>query len=227
MKNWTINNPQMMMRINEARRRPNTAITILISLAIYLAFTFAMVMGGAIYGVVYMQQHTVNSLEDLLAGLITSQGLIIFSMLFTIVLIVLTIVHVRFIEKRRISTIGLKRRGLVREYLIGGWLGIFLVAVTVMPALLTEDIVYNGFSPLILIYLLAFIMQSASEEILFRGYMMTGIASKIGVVLAVIISSALFALIHLVNGGASILSMISLFLIGAMLALYVVRTNNI
>lgn len=228
MKKWTIRKPQMLN--GDARYNPNVAITLLIAVVIYLAYLVVSVLGGLVYSVIYLTQQSEFGLDTILQAtyeMATSQGILLFSLFFTAALIILTIVYVRFIEKRRLGTMGMVRSKWLQKYVVGFGLGLLLSAITIVPALFIEDVTYHGFTWTVVFFLLAFIMQSASEEVFFRGFMMTAIARKIGIVWAVIISSAVFALFYIFNGGMSILSTLTLFFVGATLALYILRTGSL
>ncbi len=56
---------------------------------------------------------------------------------------------------------------------------------------------------------------------------MTALGNRVSTFWAVMISSVVFALLHLINGDATVLSIVQVFLLGAFLGFYVVRTNSI
>ena len=56
---------------------------------------------------------------------------------------------------------------------------------------------------------------------------MTALGNRVSTFWAVTISSAVFALLHLINGGATVSSIVQVFLLGALFAFYVVRSGNI
>jgi hypothetical protein len=70
-------------------------------------------------------------------------------------------------------------------------------------------------------------VQSAAEEILFRGYLLTSVSRRVGMFWGVVISSVVFAVMHIVNGGMTVLSIMQIFLLGAFFGFYVIRTNSI
>ncbi|MDD5017642.1 MAG: CPBP family intramembrane metalloprotease, partial [Eubacteriales bacterium] len=130
-------------------------------------------------------------------------------------------------EKRRLFSMGLAAKGFARRYAAGLGIGLALIALVSLPALMTEEVAWLGFSPIAVLYLLAFVVQGASEEMFFRGFMMPDISRRTGILWSVVITSAIFAILHIFNGGMSILSITSLFLIGAFLALITLRTNSL
>ena len=78
----------------------------------------------------------------------------------------------------------------------------------------------------IALLLVCFAVQSSVEELLFRGWMLSAIAIKFGVVMAVVISSAIFTLLHY-DPGASWIFVANVFLFGVFACCWSLRTGNI
>ena len=232
---YTIKNPKMMGDIHTARYNPNIIISILIAIVIYIAYIFITLIAGMIYGAINIAQNpeitqgSYNEIVEKMTDVSSSQDVFLLSLFLMVFVILFVIIEVCFIEKRPLPTIGLSRKRFIVKYLMGFGVGALLIAVHMAPSFITEwnNIAYNGFSPLVLIFLLAFIIQTASEEIMFRGYLLSSFGHKIGTSWAVILSSLLFALFHLINGDATILGITSLFFIGLFLGFYMIRTNNL
>lgn len=235
MSRYTIKKPEMLNGIETARFKPKVIIACLISLAIYLAYNIVAVFVGIIYiGIdlaenIGVLQGGFDEMLGYFMNLILSQTFIIITLFSTIVLIGFVIIQVRAIDKRKLKTIGLSKHGIVKNYIIGIGFGALVLLLLMLPMIATEynAITYVGFKPIVVVFLFAFIIQSAAEEILFRGYLLTTISNKIGVFWAVMVSSAIFALLHIINPGMTVLTMIQVFLLGAFFGFYVVRTNNI
>lgn len=81
--------------------------------------------------------------------------------------------------------------------------------------------------PLIIIFFIGFMIQGASEEFLCRGFLLTSIAAKNGIILGIILNSCLFGFLHIFNSGFSILPMINIILVGIFFSVYAYRTDNI
>lgn len=73
---------------------------------------------------------------------------------------------------------------------------------------------------LVIAFLVVFI-QSATEELLVRGYLFYHIRERYGVPLALILSSLLFSALHAVNDGVTVLALINIAAIGLFYALSV------
>ena len=235
MSKYTIEKPKMMDDAMSARFRPKVIIVCLISLAIYFAYNIVattvrlVYVGGRIFNDPSFLQGSFDKIFSTLFDIILAPTFLLITFFCMVVLIGFVIIQVRAIDRRRLSTIGLTKKRIVPSYLLGIAIGAGLLLLMLVPTLIAEfgNITYNGFSSIVIVFLFAFIIQSAAEEILFRGYLMTALGNRVSTFWAVMISSLVFALLHLVNGDATVLSLVQIFLLGAFLGFYVVRTNNI
>ena len=152
------------------------------------------------------------------------------------------ILIVKFLERNRISTMGfssgkeLKERGARatwKNYLTGLLLGFILISSVYVLLFLTGQVSFKGFSltadaaPLFFLYLLMWIPQGATEEVMMRGYMMPRVASRFGVPFAVFFSSLCFSVMHAGNAGFSVIALINLMLIAALFACIALRQGHI
>jgi membrane protease YdiL (CAAX protease family) len=152
---------------------------------------------------------------------------VLFSLYYEAVLIAMALIYVRFIERRPPRSIGLARQRFFVRYAAGFGIGFVLLALYSVLPLLSADVSYTGITWLVLLYLGAFIVQSAAEEILFRGYMMSALMRRGGAMQAVLWSTVLFALSHIPGSSISIGELLQIFLLGAVLALFVLRTGSL
>lgn len=151
------------------------------------------------------------------------------------VLIAVYLLKVKFIEKNPLYTTGLGQGAsrAVKNYLIGIALGLVMFSSVVAFLLLTGTAKFTGFgldpskSYLFVFYILMWIPQGFSEELMFRGYMMPRLAPRFGKVWAVFISSLLFGVFHAANKGFTVLALINLILIAAAYALICLYTDSI
>lgn len=153
----------------------------------------------------------------------------------TAVTSVLTALYCKLFEKRSFKSIGLQKKSFFKHYLIGLLLGGIIICSTVLVDFLVGGIRIDGISDgfngttllFIVIYSIGFMFQGASEEIMFRGFLMTDIARKNKITIAIIISSLIFSLMHIFNPGITIFELISIFLMGVFLSLYIICFDNI
>jgi membrane protease YdiL (CAAX protease family) len=98
---------------------------------------------------------------------------------------------------------------------------LYLVFKNIQPTIEINDLFNNGASPW-LIFLTGIGIAPLVEEIFFRGFIYTGMREKYGWIAAALISSALFAGVHLQP-----ISMPPIFLMGLIFAYLYERTRSI
>lgn len=141
---------------------------------------------------------------------------------------------VRFVEKRPLSSIGLRGAGvgsLLRGHLIGCatilavvlaiWLASAYQAASFAPALRSPGALLE-----IAALLLCFVIQASSEEILFRGWLLSAIARKFNLPLAVVLSTLVFCLLHYSPGQPWFVT-VNLVLFALFACAWALRTHNI
>ncbi len=141
-----------------------------------------------------------------------------------------TIVFCRFIERRPISSLGLRRGHIGREYGIGAVIGILLISVSVGICLLTGTLTLtpSSFSPILwILFLIGFLIQGMSEEVLCRGYMMVSVSRRNALWLAVLTNAVIFALLHLGNPGVGPLPLLNIALFGVLESVYVLKRGDL
>jgi hypothetical protein len=143
---------------------------------------------------------------------------------------------VKFFEGRKIYTLGFIKRNALKNYLLGFGLGLLMNSVVVAIMALfgsieisEESLSVTGFDAIgiVIIFLLGFIVQGASEEIMSRGWMMQVIGAKYKPWLGVLISTVTFSIFHLGNAGVNAPSVINLLLVAFLLALFVLFTKSL
>lgn len=142
-----------------------------------------------------------------------------------------------------IATIGmvmLKRRGL------GPWRGLGFCAVTpsravmvgvalaalglagpVLPLMARGALSFSAAMPpavpsLIALSILAFTVQASAEEILIRGWLLPELITRVGLWAAILVSSGVFAALHLGNDNVSAIALINIALVGVVFCLLVI-----
>jgi uncharacterized protein len=150
-------------------------------------------------------------------------------------LLLVLLAWVRFVERRSLASIGIQGERPMREFLRGhaigmvGLLGIVLVIwlfgglrlFSVAPAL-SHPV---SLVPITLL-LFSFALQASVEEVVFRGWLLSVLAKKFNVTTAVIVSSAVFTLLHF-NPRAHWLVSVGVFLFALFTCAWVLKTRNI
>ncbi|MGL5756541.1 MAG: CPBP family intramembrane glutamic endopeptidase [Paraclostridium sp.] len=154
----------------------------------------------------------------------------------TSITILLTFLWIKFIEKRKISSIGLESNNLIVKYITGFVIGLAMMTATVVVLYLFGAITVET-SPKQLVGSLAIInvicilpawmIQSASEEIVARGWLMNVLGARYTPAIGLIISSVFFGVSHLGNPGVSFIAILNIILVGLFLGMYVIKTNDL
>lgn len=237
-------NSKMFKEASKSHVSPNLAVQLLSFAALFLVIYLAesVVTAAASYAPLMERLNTQGYLEGekklsfsdsikLSSDVAMSPKVMIPTLIGTIFGTILSMIYCRFIEMRKLSSMGVRKRRLVRNYLMGLAVGIIMMtSITMLTVLFgTNDIklctkINVG---LILLYLLGFFFQGMSEEFIFRGCLMTSIGGKHSPYLAVAVSSLAFAAAHAANPGFSVLPMINLTLFGVFAAVYMICFNDI
>lgn len=205
-------------------------IIYLISLAVQLIppsiITFIL---GIILAIIAFATGSINNLLTLESSpffqwfsLTLSTGIVIFSFF----------IYIKLIEKRPFSSIGLKSNKKLKKYLIGSLVAIamqlfyFIVvlifgwAEVASEPIRTTAVTGTSVISLVLLFLVGFMVQGASEEVVVRGWMMPVLSRHYNVSTAIIISSLFFGFLHILNPNVNLLSIVNLVLYGVFAALY-------
>lgn len=150
----------------------------------------------------------------------------------TIGVIIVVFCFCLMVEKRRLFTIGLAKNNALGEYASGLLIGFLMFSLVYGIGLISGEISFVGVNHSIsvktlLLFLLAFLIQGASEEIMLRGFVFTTVSANIGTPTGILINSFLFAWLHLGNSGISLLAFINLFLFGIFASLYFLRRGSV
>lgn len=112
-----------------------------------------------------------------------------------------------------------------RFLLAGAAAGFGMNGLCILVAWLHQDIhlFYDSFHPIALLFILIAVwVQSAAEELLFRVYLYQKLLKSYRKPVVAIIGNAfLFALLHMMNPGATVLSLLNILLVGTLFSLVV------
>jgi membrane protease YdiL (CAAX protease family) len=142
---------------------------------------------------------------------------------------------VRFVERRTLESIGIRGEHKLRDFLRGHALGLAGISGIVVIMWITGGVrlvavapVFSqpGFLVPILLLLFTFALQASVEEVLFRGWLLSVLARKFNVPIAVVVSSALFSLLHF-SPRQHWLVTIGTFLFALFACAWVLRTRSV
>lgn len=141
----------------------------------------------------------------------------------TVGAILITYLLWRFINKRTIKELGF--RGQLKDLWFGLFLGaisitlIFILLMATGNVTLLNSLTSPQFSWFTLSFLIMFILVGVSEEMFFRGYIMSTMASRGNNKWVIYVASALiFSLIHGLNPNVSIFGLANIALVGVLFA---------
>jgi len=233
--------PSFIVEAEKARFKPNTIIQVLVFIAVFLVTQLAASLPILIRTAVIIVSDMKNGMVDLtdtvksqeyVIGLVSGDWFNIMALLCTVIVTILTIIYCRFIEKRSLFSMGFAKSKAVFHYMMGLLIGAIMFGAGVLICWLTGTLEYKGIVlgsniGMVLLFFLGFLFQGMSEEVLLRGYFMVSLAAKRSVIVAILLNSVLFALLHILNNGISILPLINLTLFGIFSSVYMLCTENI
>ena len=143
---------------------------------------------------------------------------------------------VRFVEGRRIRTLGLHRAHWFREYLAGAGVGASMVGLVVLALALFGCVTVESppgqptglaaAAPLA-VFFLGYVVQGGTEEVVSRGWILTSVSARHNRAWGVALSTLFFLACHALNSGVNPLAYMNLALFGLFASLYVLRTNSL
>jgi len=143
---------------------------------------------------------------------------------------------VKCVEKREIRTMGFQSSNRAQSYFKGviiGFCSITLITIIlilfgeVRIALTTLGNQYRYISESIFIMSIGWAIQSTSEEIAIRGWLIPILGIRYNPIMAVVMQGVIFGGIHLLNSNVTILSFTNLILSGIFFATYFIYSENI
>ena len=175
-----------------------------------------------------------NILPDEVYSGMTNFPAVCLQLIQCICLIFIVILFWKIWDKRKLEDIGfnsIKRswKDLCCGLLIGAisFTIVAMILLSTKSVELVKSFSEPNFSSALIIQLIIFIFVGINEELFSRGYCMTVLKqTKISWV-PIVVSSIIFALMHSMNSGISLLAYINLFLFGISMGYLFMKTKNI
>lgn len=157
------------------------------------------------------------------------------------ILLAIVLAWLRWVERRRLASIGLVGAKPLHHFLHGHLLGaLSILLIIALMALAGGLVATANLTPVVAttawtspqallsigLLLLAFAFQASVEEIFFRGWLLSVLAKKFPIALAILLSSALFTLAHLSRDQPWLVTLSS-FLFALFCCAWVLRTRNL
>lgn len=149
-------------------------------------------------------------------------------------LIFWVIIFWKFLDKGKVREIGLTNvKSSWKDFCAGLLIGAVSFTMVAFILLATKSVeMVNDFgtpkiSTSLLVELVVFIFVGINEELFCRGYCMTILKQTKKAWVPLIVSAIIFAAMHSMNGGISLLAYINLFLFGIFMGYLFMKTKNI
>lgn len=195
-----------------------------------LAFAFVIV--AAIIGQIVLEGADLVLEDGSPAG---TYPLVMFLLLPFSLMAALTLLWTTKVEKRSLASIGLTSDRAVPTFLQGHLIGLGTITLVVFGIWIVGGYLVNDFVVTFsdagailgtLALLVGFGLQGSVEEVIFRGWLLSSMTRKSNLLVAIIVSSALFGLLHF-DPNAHWLAHVNFTLFGLFAAAWVVKTGNI
>lgn len=236
---FSLKNSRMLTEARGAQRKPKFIFQLLLYLLVFYVTTSAssiILLVPMIFAIfsnpAFMPAVKSGNISEAIA--IANEmptWLMLLNLFVTLCTTVLCIVYCRYIERRSLASMGFTKKGWLVSYLKGFLIGsIMLFACAgILYAMGALDFSFAKKIPVfyILAFLLGFLVQGMSEEVMTRGYFMMSLSNRCHIAIAVAISSVVFSLMHLGNPGIKPLALLNIALFGCFMAVYMLRTDDI
>jgi membrane protease YdiL (CAAX protease family) len=131
----------------------------------------------------------------------------------------------------KISLINKINRVVVKQYSMGVFISIMMFVILVLILLVTRTIQFGNvvfLRPMGMIFVVAsFMLQAYAEECLFRKYLQQKIEKERGIIVAIFYTNIMFACLHLLNSGITMLAIVNIFMLGTAFSILTYKTGTI
>ncbi len=168
-----------------------------------------------------------------LTGVVPGQSL---PFLFYIVVVLVTVLMLRIVDKKRFVSVGFPYHGKIwKEMSLGFLIGTCMIVIVAAAELLLGALRLSvrpniGIILFLRNFSLSFIFFAyfaMGEELIFRGYPFQALIQGMGPVAAAILMSIMFGFLHLFNPDASLLSTVNTALAGLFLSVAYLKTRTL
>lgn len=234
--------PRMVAEAAEKGRGMHIALEILVFIAVLVVCTIAetIVLMPIQLVLMFTDPNYINAaLSGDMAGAaeaanaLAQSDAMTLSMLFSNVgIILVTLLFCKLIQKRKVTTVGFQKPGMWKEYAVGLGIGFGIFTTAVLICAATGALRLKGLSPsfsvgIFILFLLGYMVQGMAEEVLCRGYFLVSVSRRYPLAAGIIANAVLFAALHLLNNGITVLAFANLVLFGVFASIYFVKRGNI
>lgn len=175
------------------------------------------------------QSGDLEAITNATMAVVSQESFTVMLLISEIVIIAIALGFCVLFEKRNPRKVGFSKGNFLKEYGIGIVAGFLFFSAAVLIAVLTGSVKLSveGGGIILVFFAIGFMIQGMAEEVLCRGYLMCSVARRYPLWVGVIVNSVVFAALHLLNAGISVLAFINLILYGIFASLYFIRRGNI
>lgn len=234
--------PRMVAEAAEKRKGLNIVLEILVFIALFVVCSIAQMIVATPVQLVLMYtdpDYLNAAMYGDIAGAVEAANALVQTDTMTILMlfsnagiILVTLLFCKLIQKRKVTTVGFQKPDMWKEYLTGMGIGFGIFTAAVLLCVITGSLKIQGMSPsfsigIFVLFLLGYLVQGMAEEVLCRGYFLVSVSRRYPLAVGIIANAVLFAALHLLNKGITVLAFINLVLFGVFASVYFVKRGNI
>lgn len=234
--------PKMVADAAENQKGLHIGLEILIFVAVFVVCSIAemIVMTPMELVLLFTNSDYINAIaagdmagvQAAASGLMQLDAMTIIMLFSNAGIILVTLLFCKLIQKRKVTTVGFQKPGMWMEYLCGMGAGLLIFSVAVLICVVTGSLKLQGLSPsfsigIFVLFLLGYLVQGMAEEVLCRGYFLVSVSRRYPLAVGIIANAVLFASLHLLNNGITVLAFINLVLFGVFASVYFIKRGNI
>ncbi len=234
--------PRMVAEAAEKRKGLNIVLEILVFIALFVVCSIAQMIVATPVQLVLMYtdpDYLNAAMHGDIAGAVEAANALVQTDTMTILMlfsnagiILVTLLFCKLIQKRKVTTVGFQKPDMWKEYLTGMGIGFGIFTAAVLLCVITGSLKIQGMAPsfsigIFVLFLLGYLVQGMAEEVLCRGYFLVSVSRRYPLAVGIIANAVLFAALHLLNNGITVLAFINLVLFGVFASVYFVKRGNI
>ncbi len=234
--------PRMVAEAAEKRKGLNIVLEILVFIALFVVCSIAQMIVATPVQLVLMYtdpDYLNAAMHGDIAGAVEAANALVQTDTMTILMlfsnagiILVTLLSCKLIQKRKVTTVGFQKPDMWKEYLTGMGIGFGIFTAAVLLCVITGSLKIQGMSPsfsigIFVLFLLGYLVQGMAEEVLCRGYFLVSVSRRYPLAVGILANAVLFAALHLLNNGITVLAFINLVLFGVFASVYFVKRGNI
>lgn len=234
--------PRMVAEAAEKREGLNIVLEILVFIAVFVVCSIAQIIVVVPIQVVLMYTNSdymnaamngdIAGAAEAANALVRTDTMTILMLFSNAGIILVTLLFCKLIQKRKVTTVGFQKPDMWKEYLSGMGIGFGIFTVAVLICVITGSLKIQGMSPsfsigIFVLFLLGYLIQGMAEEVLCRGYFLVSVSRRYPLAVGIIANAVIFAALHLLNDGITVLAFINLVLFGVFASVYFIKRGNI